>query len=71
MTTQEKFPQLELEALIDRWGAHTVLAELSDIAYGKSEHLRSNWQDEPAAKLWAQLGRRLCAVADWGVGKFS
>lgn len=67
MTTKEKFPQLELEALIDHWGAHTVLAELADIAYGKSEHLRSNWQDEPAARLWAKLGRRLCTVADWAM----
>lgn len=61
----DAFPQDQLEALIDRYGARTVLAEFADIAYGKAEHLRSNWQDKPAANIWAKLGRKLGVLVDW------
>lgn len=50
-----KLPESEvshLEDLIDRHGLDMVLQALEDICYEKAEHLKSNWQDQPAASLW-------------------
>ena len=41
-----------LEALIDRWGLYEVTSAIGEIASGKADHLRSNWQDEASAKNW-------------------
>jgi Zn-dependent M32 family carboxypeptidase len=66
MTTDNPtFPQRELEALIDRYGARTVLEQFADIAYGKAEHLESNWQDKRSARNWSKLGQRLTKLVDW------
>lgn len=49
-----------LESLVDKQGGiYDVLDGLSTIAGEKADHLRTNWQDEPAAKRWERLGRRL------------
>ena len=49
-----------LEALVDKEGSVLdVIEGLSQIAFEKGDHLRSNWQDEPAAKRWDRLGKRL------------
>jgi hypothetical protein len=44
---------VELETLIDRVSLEAVLQALSEICGAKSEHILSNWQDKPLAKLWA------------------
>lgn len=33
----------QLEAIIDHFGIASLTAQLSDIAYEKAEHIRSNW----------------------------
>lgn len=43
----------ELEALVDSWSLASVLDALADICHGKSEHVRSNWQDTSLAKQWS------------------
>ena len=48
-----------LEALIDTYTLADVLTAISDICYGKAEHLRSNWQDENAARVWQNTARRV------------
>jgi len=49
MTRQEK--EL-LESLIDRYNMAEVLNALSEIAYEKADHVRTNWNDEPLARAW-------------------
>jgi hypothetical protein len=52
--------QEQLEQLIDKFTLTQVLHALSDICYGKSEHLiRSNWQDTTAARDWERVARRI------------
>ena len=46
----------ELESLIDAVNLNHVLEALIEVCYGKAEHLRSNWQDAAAAKLWEKAG---------------
>ena len=43
---------LQLELAIDKVGLPQVLEHLANICHGKAEHLRENWQDAKAAKLW-------------------
>jgi len=48
----------DLERMIDEHGLQAVLDALTDICWGKAEHLRTNWQDAASAKGWdrAALG---------------
>jgi len=48
-----------LEQMIDRNCLTTILEALTDICYGKAEHLRSNWQDKGGAKLWEKDAKTL------------
>jgi len=48
-----------LEAIIDRRGIRNVLECLMTICNCKAEHLRENWQDEPAAKAWEKVAKSL------------
>lgn len=47
-----KDAKIMLESLVDEDSLSDVLNVLVNICEGKAEHLRSNWQDEAAAKLW-------------------
>lgn len=44
----------DLEKLIDAHGLTHVLVGLACVCNEKAEHLRANWQDEPAANSWAK-----------------
>jgi len=48
-----------LEALVDKASLGDIITALEDICYGKADHLRSNWQDEAAAKDWEKAGKAL------------
>lgn len=66
VTTQEREA---LEALIDKTSLHQVLNAIAGICEDKAEHMRTNWQDQPAANEWARhahaLERRAgCAQVD-------
>ncbi len=58
--TYEKMME-ELEKIIDTRGIHVngVLQMMSEIAYEKADHVRSTWADEPLAKLWERIGKKL------------
>ncbi len=62
----EKHNQLEetLEAIVDASSANYVLNSIVQIAWGKADHLRTNWQDESAAKEWERLASKLETLAD-------
>lgn len=48
----------ELEHLIDRLGLYRVTELIGEICGEKAEHLRSNWQDEEAAKHWDKAAKQ-------------
>jgi len=48
-----------LEALVDKHGLLHVLTGLECICGEKAEHVRTNWQDEPLAKLWDKASVRV------------
>jgi hypothetical protein len=54
---------ITLESFIDTAGLAATLEVLVEICHGKADHLRSNWQDERAAKDWERVAR--------GLGKIS
>lgn len=41
-----------LERLLDEMGAEGVARALAEICREKADHLRTNWQDEEAARGW-------------------
>ena len=49
----------QLEALVDARGLSAVLVALSEVCYGKAEHLVSNWQEKPASNAWAKSGNAI------------
>ena len=48
-----------LESILDQFTMTTIIDFLSSIASEKAEHLRSNWQDEPAARQWERMSKVL------------
>uniref|UniRef100_A0A6H1ZR93 Uncharacterized protein n=1 Tax=viral metagenome TaxID=1070528 RepID=A0A6H1ZR93_9ZZZZ len=50
---------LMLEQYIDKHGATELLHVVAEIAYDKSEHILSNWQDEDLAWLWREWGSKV------------
>ncbi len=54
MTTEE-----QLKVMIDASSLEAVLSHILDICHGKVDHLRSNWQDEIAARAWERVARRI------------
>lgn len=60
------YPKLkdELEHIVDQMTLGTTIVALSEIAYDKAEHLRSNWQDSLAARVWERAGAKLDKIAN-------
>ncbi len=56
--------QEQLEAVIDRASISYMLATMAQIAFAKSDHAASNWQDANLAKRWDKLGVALDALSD-------
>ena len=54
----------KIEAIIDASSANYVLNSIVQIAWGKADHLRTNWQDESAAKEWEKQASTLESIAD-------
>lgn len=52
----------QLEQLMDNYGLPRLLAEMADIAYGKAEHVQSNWQDKTLAAQWTRCGAKLASL---------
>jgi len=42
----------QLEQLIDSFTLPQIVDKLAEICREKASHLRENWQDEKAARLW-------------------
>jgi hypothetical protein len=49
----------ELETMLDQSSLGDILAALAEIANEKADHLRSNWQDDVAAKSWERDAAKL------------
>jgi hypothetical protein len=60
--TQQQTDELTLEQILDRHSLRWVIRSLAEICSGKAEHLRCNWQDEPAAKSWDKDADKLDVV---------
>ena len=48
-----------LESILDQYTMTTMIDFLASIADAKAEHIRSNWQDEPLARMWERLSKVL------------
>jgi hypothetical protein len=61
----------ELEAMVDRASVSAILEALAQICRLKAVHLRDNWQDDKAARIWLRgaVAIEKCyeskAIADW------
>lgn len=64
MTGQDA--QNRLEEIVDAIGMEQTLENLSAVCFEKANHLRSNWQDSTASRLWDGVGRRIMAMASRG-----
>jgi hypothetical protein len=51
LTPSERESRLETEH-VDADGLSATVSTLAKICREKAEHLRTNWQDETAARLW-------------------
>jgi hypothetical protein len=56
----------KLEQLIDRSSLAMVLLVISEICHDKAEHIRTNWQDAPLARLWEFAAHRIDTSANSG-----
>jgi hypothetical protein len=65
LTYTERIKEQEkaLEAMIDSESLARVLENLETVCLEKAEHLRTNWQDEAAAKSWESLALRIDRAA--------
>ncbi len=51
-----------LEQMIDGSSPQAIVDALAEICGDKADHVRSNWQDEPLAKVWEKVGSVLDRV---------
>ena len=64
ITATEGLDLEALEGMVDRHGVHRVSAILAVICEGKSEHLRTNWQDHKAAVEWDRAATALDKMSE-------
>jgi hypothetical protein len=53
---EQKQQAEQMEKLLDLMGMDSFLETLSQIAYEKSEHVLTTWQDKPLAQSWSKVG---------------
>lgn len=53
----------QTERLMDEMTLPQMVELMSEICYEKASHLRENWQDEKAAKLWEKNAKQLEKLA--------
>ena len=49
----------DIENFIDTYGMVSLLDVITNIANGKADHLRENWQDEGAARDWGKVAAKI------------
>lgn len=52
-----------LEKMIDAGSLAGVLENLEAVCHEKAEHLRTNWQDDGAARQWEYVARQISKAA--------
>lgn len=52
----------DIEHLIDKYGLEGICDAISHICNEKADHARSNWQDEPMAKVWEKNAKLFDAL---------
>lgn len=55
---------IALESIVDHIGLAKTLDLLASLCRDKAEHLRSNWQDDTAARVWEKAARHVEASWD-------
>ena len=51
-----------IEQMIDESGMENFLDAVETVCYDKADHLRTNWQDEYAAKQWEKTASKIETV---------
>ena len=54
----------QIEKLIDERNVSQMLIVMAQVCNEKADHLRSNWQDEQAARTWERTAKKLDTLAD-------
>jgi hypothetical protein len=55
--------QTALETMVDEHSLNSVVDALAMVAFKKSEHLKSNWQDSQTAGAWEKAGGCIANLA--------
>lgn len=63
MSALNESQKLDLEGLIDGATLAAVVEALSEIAYGKAEHIEASYQDMALARQWRIAGEALLKLA--------
>lgn len=48
-----------LEKIVDEYTIEQTIEALAEVCFLKSEHLKTNWQDEYSSELWEKIGNKL------------
>jgi hypothetical protein len=59
----EEYATYAIEEMIDKWGLSHFTSVVSDICWEKSLHLRANWQDSGAARVWERQAKRFDSLS--------
>lgn len=54
----------QVESLIDSIGVAGFLHVVEEILNGKADHLRTNWQDANAARVFEQVAQRVAKATN-------
>ncbi len=60
--------QQAIEGMVDAMGVSNTLDALQLVCRAKADHLRSNWQDDPAGDEWDIMGSRIELLAEDIIG---
>ena len=55
--------EADMEEFIDAYGITSLFDVIADIANGKADHLRENWQDEFNARDWDKVAKAIGACS--------
>jgi len=64
MSSNRNEMKFQLEEMIDQSSLNDLLEMLAEVCHEKADHLRSNWQDEAAARDWERLGNRVSKLVE-------
>ena len=63
MNQSIKEASYQLEQLIDKFTLPQIIDQLAVVCREKADHLRENWQDNNAARLWDRNANKLESIS--------